>query len=63
MMRNASDIPNEEHFTKYMTSTLKTIKIMKNNGSVRNCPWQKEPEEISQLKVMCTLDEQKREIR
>ena len=35
-------IPVEEYSTKYLTNTLKTVKVIKNKKSLRNCHSQME---------------------
>ena len=50
---NIRQIQTEEHFTKYLNIFLKTVKIIKNKESLKNCHSQRKSKEIWQLNVKC----------
>ena len=54
-------IPTEGRSTKYLISTLKTVKVIKKKESLRNCHNQEEPKEVGQL-TKCEILEQKKDI-
>ena len=52
MKKIKHQIPVMMHPTKYLTITLKTVKVMKNKASLENCHNQEKLKEKWQLNVM-----------